>query len=68
MTDDVTDSRVRQWLRTHRDTAYRSECIARELKRDASLIRAVVSTLVFAQHAYWAGHCDCGKRGIKHGR
>ena len=68
MTDDVTESLVRQWLRTHRDRAYCSECIARELKPDASLIRAVMSQLVFAQHAYWAGHCDCRKRGIKHGR
>jgi hypothetical protein len=68
MTHDVTESLVREWLRNHRGKTYCSECIARELKQNAGLIRAVVSQLVFAQHAYWAGHCDCGKRGIKEGR
>jgi hypothetical protein len=68
MTHDATESLVRQWLRTHRGKVYCSECIARELKQNAGPMRAVVAQLVFAQHAYWAGHCDCGKRGLKHGR
>jgi hypothetical protein len=66
MAHDATESLVREWLRTHRRNV--PECIARELKQDAALVRAVVAQLVFAQHAYWAGHCDCGKRGMKHGR
>ncbi len=62
------ESPVRKWLRNHQARADCSECIARGLKRDAGLIRAVMSKLVFAQHAYWAQHSDCGKRGFKQGR
>ena len=68
MTHDVTESLVLEWLRNHHGRAYCSDCIARELKQDVGLIRPVMSKLVFAQHAYWAGHCDCGNRGFKHGR
>jgi hypothetical protein len=32
------------------------------------VVRVVMSKLVFARHAYWAQHCDCGKRGVKYGR
>ena len=68
MTHDVTESLVQEWLRNHQSRPYCSECLARELKQDADLIRVVMSKLVFAQHAYWAQHGDCGKVGFKYGR
>ena len=68
MTHWVTERLTREWLRSHAGKTYCSECIAREFRQEADPIRAIVSQLVFAQHAYWAGHCDCGKRGVKHSR
>ncbi len=68
MTDHVAKNLLRRWQRDHRDTAYCSECIARELNQTASVIRTVMAKLVVAQRAYWAVRCECGKRGVKPGR
>jgi hypothetical protein len=68
MTHDVTETLVREWLRTRQGKASCLECIARGLKRNAGEVRVVMSKLLFAQHVYWAERCDCGKRGFKYGR
>lgn len=65
MTDDLTESIVRQHLRDQPGEAHCARCLARVLDLDASTTEAVVAALSERRPPFAAGQCGCGSPGLK---
>lgn len=67
MSQDLTETMVRQWLRDHAGKVYCAECLARALGHpDAGVIRVTLGELAHRQ-LFWGGPCLCGEMGLRYG-
>lgn len=65
MTDDRTESLVRQHLRDRPGEAQCARCLARVLNLKLRATEVVVAALAERRPPFAVGRCDCGNYGLK---
>jgi hypothetical protein len=66
VTNSMTESRVREWLRDRQGSAHCARCIARDLGLDVGLAGATIDELA-TRKVFSRGPCACGGIGLCYG-